>query len=130
MTPPPSPETGQPYPVMWKIAAGALIPALATIIFNAINFVFENLHKGAVPPVQESVYDFSAGCAFSLIGVCVAIKDRTTANKIFIVFSALLLIILGCQVAVVVWGMKKLVMIWIANIVSFVALSWSIYAAE
>jgi hypothetical protein len=119
-----------PDNLMWRIAAGALIPAFATIIFNGLAFIIENFHAPTTPPVQQSVFDFSAGCAFSLVGLGVAIRDRAMAAKIFVVFVILLLTILGSQVGVVMLEFGKSYVIWTDNTISLFVLSWAIYVAE
>jgi hypothetical protein len=117
-------------PLVWKISAGALIPSFATIIFNILNFFFENYQISPMPHLQHSVFDIGVGCAFALVGVCVATKDHALTNTFLIVFVFLLLIILGGQVLVVLLQWSKLVVVWVTNAICFVALSWAIIEAD
>jgi hypothetical protein len=116
-------------PLIWKITAGALIPAIATIIFNTLNFFLENYQRNPIPGLQASVFDFGVGCAFSLVGVCVATRDHALTNTCLIIFVSLLLLILGGGLAVIFLGLSKVAVIWMTNVVCFIALCWAIYKA-
>jgi hypothetical protein len=89
--------TNGTLPIVWKISAGALIPAIATIIFNVLNFFFENYQTKPLPQMQHSVFDVGVGCAFSLVGICVTAKRHSLTNSFLLIFVALLLTILGGQ---------------------------------
>jgi hypothetical protein len=86
--------------IIWKITAGALIPSAATIIFNLLNFLFENRQTIPLP--------VAVGCASTLIGICVATKEQATSNKLIIMFSGLILLIIGGELlAPVLLNVKK-----------------------
>jgi hypothetical protein len=116
--------------LIWKISAGALIPSLATVIFNALNFFFENYSKNPMPNLTVSVYDVGVGCAFSLVGVCVGSKDHAFTTAFLVIFVLLLLLILGSEVLVVFQHFSKFWMIWTTNAISFIALTYAIIEAE
>jgi hypothetical protein len=117
-------------PVVWRVSAGALIPSFATIIFNMLNFFFEHFKTDPFPPLQDSVYDIGTGCAFSLVGICVASKDPRNTNNFLLIFTALLLIILGGELLVVIQSWNKFWVIWITNLISLVALAWALIKVE
>jgi hypothetical protein len=112
--------------IFLKVTAGALIPALATVIFNTLNFIFENFNKTQIPPITESVFEFGVGCAFSLVGICVASKDQALTNKFLIFFVLLLLFLLGGQMLILLLGWNKLFIIWVGNLVSLILLAYAI----
>ncbi|MCK1580677.1 hypothetical protein IVB03_14065 [Bradyrhizobium sp. 168] len=116
--------------MIWKISAGALIPAIATIIFNILNFFFENYTTAPLPKLPESIFDVGVGCAFSLVGVCVASKQHVLTNTFLLVFVFLLLLILGGQVLVIFLHWEKFVIVWLTNLFCFIALSWAIIEAD
>jgi hypothetical protein len=127
----PAPKDWQGFwSVVRKISAGALIPCFATVIFNALNFFFENYKNNPLPPVQDSIFEVGIGCAFSLVGVCVGAKSHAFASTFLLIFVLLLLLILGGQTAVVLWGWNKIGVMWTTNAVCFVALTWAIIEAE
>jgi hypothetical protein len=117
-------------PIIWKIAAGALIPSFATIIFNYLDFFFDNYMFSPMPVTPASVFDIGVGCAFSLVGVCIGSKDHALTNSFLIIFVFLLLLILGGGLIVVLGHWNKLLMVWIVNVICFVALTWAIVEAE
>jgi len=117
-------------PLIWRVTAGALIPSFATIVFNILNFFFENYHISPMPQLQSSVFDIGVGCAFSLVGVCVASRDRAFTNNFLIIFVLLLLFILASQLAVLFLQWSKLWTVLVTNVVCLAALSWAIIEAE
>lgn len=116
--------------IVWKVAAGALIPAFATIIFNVLNFFFENYQTRPLPQMPHSVSDVGVGCAFSLVGICVTAKEHSLTNSFLIIFVGLLLMILAGQLVSLIWGWDKLYIVWVTNIIALLTLSWAIVEAE
>jgi hypothetical protein len=114
---------------IWKLTAGAFIPAAATIIFNILNFFFENYRSNPLPKMPESVFDVGVGCAFSLVGVCVTAKEHALSKTFLLIFVGLLLLILGGQVLVVFGHWEKFYIVWFTNLICFITLSWAITEA-
>jgi hypothetical protein len=112
--------------VVSKIAAGALIPSVATVIFNMLNFFFENFQKSPMPLPGCSVFDIGVGCAFSLVGICVATKEHSVSSALFILFVLLLFMLLGGDLVVVFLQWNRTYVIWITNFLSLFILSWAI----
>lgn len=77
-----------------KIVAGVLIPSLATIIFNVLNFLVDNLHTSPFPPISESVFDVSVGCTFALLGVGITSRSRNIGERYTVIAVFLILVIL------------------------------------
>jgi hypothetical protein len=114
-----------------KITAGAFIPSAATIIFNLLNFAFENYDKHPRPKPSESAFDIAAGCAFSLIGICVTVKNSSVSNRLLVIFACLILfLIAGDMLAPMFLDLNRLLMVVIVNTVSFAALAYAISSAE
>ncbi len=113
-----------------KVAAGALIPAFATIIFNVLNFFFENYQTRPLPQLPHSVFDIGVGCAFSLVGICVAAKEHSLTNSFLIIFVGLLLMILAGQLLNLFLGWDKSYIVWVTNITALLTLSWAISEVE
>lgn len=81
---------------LWvKIVAGAIIPSVATVIFNLLNFFFENYQTRPLPAVSTSIFDIASGCIFSLVGICVAVKDQALESKLILLSMALILVMLA-----------------------------------
>ncbi len=81
---------------LWvKIVAGAIIPSVATVIFNLFNFFFENYQTRPLPPVSASTFDIASGCIFSLVGICVAVKDQALESKLMVLTMLLILVLLA-----------------------------------
>jgi hypothetical protein len=110
-----------------RISAGALIPSIAAIIFNILNFFFENYGKIPLPRPNDSVFDFGVGCAFSLVGIGVTARNPEFGKNLFVLFAGLLLVqIFVDLIAPALLGSDKFWMIWISNFLSFVVLSWAL----
>jgi len=115
--------------LVWKISAGALIPSFATIVFNLLHHIVEYAGR-PMPPPPYSVYDIGVGCAFSLVGICVASKDHRKSNNFLIVFVFLLLLILASYLPVAFLEWSSLGLMMLTNIICFVALSWAIAGVD
>lgn len=110
-----------------KIVAGVLIPSLATIIFNVLNFLVDNLHTSPFPPVSESVFDVSVGCTFALLGVGITSRSRNIGERYTIVSVLLILAIIAVEIlAPVFLHWQKAVAIFTMDALSMLALSWGI----
>jgi hypothetical protein len=116
--------------LLLRLCAGALIPSFATIIFNILNFIFENYQKTPPQTMQDSVYEVGVGCAFSMIGVCVGSKSFQFINKFLVVFVFLLLFLLMGQLSALIWGWPRMLIMWSTNLVALAALIWAIVEAE
>ena len=113
-----------------KITVGAFIPCFAAVVFNALNFIIENKGTKPLPPLSESIFDFSSGCAFAIVGIAVTCRKTDKVAKMFVVFCLLLLMILTTDIilpAILNWN--KFWLIWLTNVVSFAALAWAIVEA-
>jgi len=60
-----------------KITAGAAVPTIATVIFNVLNFFVDNYRNPHLPELSDSTYDVAVGCAFAILGICLAYLDRS-----------------------------------------------------
>jgi len=81
---------------LWvKIVAGAIIPSVATVIFNLLNFFFEIYQTRPLPAVSASTFDIASGCIFSPVGICVAVKDRALESKLIVLSMGLILVMLA-----------------------------------
>src|SRR3982750_1229231 len=78
-----------------KVTAGALIPSLAAIVFNILHYILDNNGKDPPPHMQETVWDISVACAFTIIGIAVSQKDPQDVIKLFVVFALLVLFIIS-----------------------------------
>lgn len=112
-----------------KVVAGALIPALATILFNALSFLLDHRSENPLPPLPDSVWDFGVGCAFSLVGIAVATRDIKLARLLPLVFVGLLMLILGGQLAVEFFHLSKFAVICTTDFLCGLALCWAIVEA-
>ena len=127
----PAPETGSTIvSLVSKVFGAVLIPSVATIIFNLLNFFFENYQTNPLPPLNASVYDISVGCAFSLIGIAVTVKDRDLTQQFIILFVVLLFLVLGGLIIPVFVHWSRLYTVWCINILSLFVLSWAIMASD
>ena len=117
--------------VVWKIAAGALIPSAAAIIFNLLNFAFENRDKNPFPLPGVSNFDIAAGLAFSLLGMCVAMSDPAKINKLFMLFASLIIIIIAGDMLLPLFfpAVSKIYFVSVVNICALFALCWVINVA-
>jgi hypothetical protein len=64
------------------------------------------------------------------VGVCVSSKDHKFTNNLLLIFTALLFIILAGELFVIFGGWSKFLVIWVTNLISFVALAWALIAAS
>jgi hypothetical protein len=113
-----------------KLFGAVFIPSIATIIFNLLNFFFEHYETKPLPPLTESVYDVSVGCAFSLIGIAVTARDRDVTRKLVISFVVLLFLILSGFLLPVFLHWPKLYTVWLINIISICVLAWAILISD
>jgi hypothetical protein len=120
-----------PMPIFLKIIAGALIPAAATIIFNLLNFLFENYSVKQIPSINVSNFDVAVGCTFSIIGICVAAKEHETSNRLLIIFTALILILIAGELLMPIFlHIDKLYAICAVDLLALFALAWSIIEVD
>jgi hypothetical protein len=117
--------------VILRIVAGGLIPSFAIIIFNTLNHVFDHLGQTPMPPLPESAYDISVGCAFTIFGLCVSAKDHRKANTIIVMFVLLLLSIMLVEMIMPTFEfISKMHGIEITNFVAFWVLCYAIAKVE
>ncbi len=113
-----------------KLGAGAVIPSAATIIFNLLNFFFENHQTHPLPTASASTYDIASGCIFSLVGISVAVKDRAMESKLLVLSMLLILLWLGGDFLVPAFlSVDQLYMVPVVDAIAFGALCWAIVKA-
>jgi len=113
-----------------KLAAGAFIPSLATIIFNCFNFFFENYQTRPMPPVSASNFDIASGCIFSIVGISVAVKDRAMESKLMVLTIFLILVLLAGDFLVPAFlSVERIYMVELVDAVAFGALCRAIVKA-
>jgi hypothetical protein len=111
--------------------AGALIPSLAVIIFNLLNFVFDNYENIPRPHLPKSVFDISVGCAFAIVGIAVTAKEKELMARLTVGSIIVILAILGVGLILPFFLIiEKGLAIWLVNILSFFVLGWAIVEAE
>jgi hypothetical protein len=113
-----------------KVFGAVLIPSVATIIFNLLNFFFENYQKTPLPPLTDSVYDISVGCAFSLIGIAVTVRDSDLTRQFIMLFVVLLFLIPGGLIIPVFAHWSRFYTVWSINLMSLFVLSWAITTSD
>jgi hypothetical protein len=107
---------------MIKILSGALVPSLATLVFNLLNFFIENYRLNPLPHPSDSTYDFSVGCIFAIFGIGVAATNPDHGRYLMtLAIILLLLLIFGEVLAPTFLYWNKFVIIWVFNVVSFTA---------
>jgi len=74
-----------------NIAAGLAIPSAGTVVFNVLS---EMVKGGAKVDIPFADWDFSFGCALAIVGVAVSQEDEGKARAAFVLFAAVLLILL------------------------------------
>jgi hypothetical protein len=108
---------------LMKMMSGALMPAAATIIFNFLNFFVENHQANPLPKPGDSVYDVTIGCVFAIFGIGVSTNDAEIGRTLLVTAVMLLIVvILGETVGPIFWNWNRLLLVWVMNAVSFVAL--------
>ncbi len=112
-----------------KMTAGALIPSFATIVFNLLNFLFENYSRKPLPGIDPTAYDVAAGCVFSIIGICVTAKDRAVSSRLAVTCVILILVVLLGDMLPTLLQLNKLLMVVVVDVVALSALCWSIAEA-
>ncbi len=113
-----------------RLVAGAIIPSVATIVFNLFNFFFDNYQARPFPVASASTYDIAPGCVFSMIGICVAIKDRAMESKLMVTSILLILFLLAGDFLVPPFLLiDRGYMIGIVDMVAFSVLCWAIREA-
>ena len=111
-----------------KIAAGAAIPAIATLIFNLLNFLVDNYRNPNPPEVSSSTYDVAVGCAFAILGICFG-ADKDTNLKLIVLLVTLILAVLAGDVVYLALHWNRLGLIMVINFFSFLGLAWAIAKA-
>jgi len=112
---------------MVKILSGALVPSLATLVFNLLNFFIENYRLNPLPHPSDSTYDFSVGCIFAIFGIGVAATNPDYGRYLMTLSIILvLLLIFGEVLAPTFLNWDKFLIIWVLNALSFTALSIAI----
>jgi hypothetical protein len=131
MLPAPEEETASTIiTLVSKVFGAVLIPSVATIIFNLLNFFFENYHKDPLPPLTDSVYNISVDCAFSSIGIAVTVGDSDLAKQFIILFVVMLFLILGGLIMPVFAHWSRFYTVWCINLISLFVLSWAITTSD
>ena len=125
----PSPALKIDAAVVVKIMGGAAIPSAATIVFNLLNFLFDNFGKTPLPSVSESTFDIAVGCSFAIVGICITTADRETMLKLVFLLVALIFLVLGEHLVDVFLRWNRIVLTMGVNIIAFIGLSWAIAQA-
>jgi hypothetical protein len=113
-----------------RIAAGAFIPSLATIIFNLLNFFFENYQTRPMPAASASILDIASGCIFSIVGISVAVKDRAMESKLMVLTILLILVLLAGDFLVpAFFPVERLHMVVAMDAIAFCTLCLTIWKA-
>ena len=108
-----------------NLATGLAVPSFGSIIFNVLGELVKN---GAKTPIPAGAYDFSLGCALAIIGVAVAQSDMNKARTLFVVFSALLLILIGLDIILRYrWIEWEMTIIVLSNLVALATTAWSMW---
>jgi hypothetical protein len=113
----------------WKLLAGAVLPCGAIIVFNLMNFFFDNFHAAKMPSPPESVYDIAIGSAFAVVGISV-VEQQRSSKFLLLAFLILLLAILIEFVTPAVYGHDKLTNVVIMDVISFSALVGAIVLSQ
>ena len=108
-----------------KIAAGAAIPTIATLIFNLLNFFVDNYRNPNPPQLSDSTYDVAVGCAFAILGICFG-ADKETTLKLVVLIVTLILAALASDVLYLAFHWNRLGLIFAVNLLSFAGLAWAI----
>lgn len=108
-----------------KIVAGAAIPAIATLIFNLLNFFVDNYRNPKPPELSDSTYDVAVGCAFAILGICFA-ADKETNFKLVVLLVSLILAVLASDVLYLAAHWNRLYLIILVNCISLAGLAWAI----
>ena len=118
------------FDLIFKIGFLALIPSAGSVVFNALNHIFNHLGEKR-PPLDESAFDISVGCAFTIVGMCITAKQHNTGNTLLFLFVAILLIIIGGELIVPVYfDVSKFTAVAVVNCISFFSLCYSIMLTE
>jgi hypothetical protein len=113
-----------------KIAGGALMPSVATILFNLLNFVFDNYEISPKPTPSESTFDIAVGCALAILGICLTAPTQDTSNRLILLLIAILLLIIGAELlAPVFLHWSKMLMVGLVDLVAFFSVAWAIWIA-
>ena len=111
-----------------NLIVNLLIPVAGTTIFNVLG---EMVKSGANAAIPVSDYDFSLGCALTIVGVAVAQTDIQGAREMFAVFVVVLLalfvfdLILRYRVP----GYDVL-LIGISNLVALLSTGWAMWRSR
>lgn len=114
-----------------RIAGGALIPSFATIIFNSLNYIFDNYRKATPSEMSPATFDIAVGCAFAIFGICITSQNHVVVNKLQILLMVLIFLIIGGEMLIpAFFGVSKIAMITIVDIAAFVGLCWAIAVGD
>jgi hypothetical protein len=107
------------------LAAGLIVPSAGTIIFNVLGDLVKNGAKAEIPLAS---YDFSLGCALAIVGVAVAQKDMERARSLFVLFSLLVLILIGLDVILRYrWSEFEPAIVALSDFIAFAATFWAMW---
>src|ERR1700733_1045435 len=95
---------GERMDMFFKIAAGALIPSFASVLFNYIFFFMDHFHETPMPSPDMLAWDVSIGCIFAVVGVAITAQVDATARHLFVLFAALVLCILALRFVFPIFG--------------------------
>jgi len=128
--------------LVMKVVCGAIIPALATIIFNLLDYFVENGLPKLQPicsvaagcPLRDeglpyAIFDIAPGCAFAIVGICVNLQDRKIMLNLLVALVFLILAILAGDVLFLIARGYRLPFIIAVDVLAFVGLSWAIAEA-
>jgi hypothetical protein len=118
------------YMSVVRVASGALIPSVASIVFNLLNFFVDNAGKTPMPHPTESAFDISVGCVFSILGIAITSDSKDASRWLFVCAILILLASILCEIlGPAFWQWDKNIFVWIVNAISFAVLSAAIIVA-
>lgn len=110
----------------WLIlTTGVVVPSFGTVVFNVLGQLVKN---GAKSDVPAGSFDFSLGCALAIVGVAVAQSELDRTRSLFVVFSLLMLILIGADIiARYRWPQWEIEMIVLSDSIAFLATAWAMW---
>jgi hypothetical protein len=132
-------NTNKDRDLVIKIISGAMIPALATVIFNLLNYFIDSYEKPAcnnsLSELSSSVFDIAPGCAFAIVGLCMNVRDVALILRFLVCIIFLILLILAGDMLFLVMKDQilkdhRIHLILTVDLLSFIGLSWAIAEAS
>jgi len=112
-----------------KVIFGALIPGLVTLVFNLLNFFFDNFQTltTAMLSLPASTFDISVGNATAILGSCIVAKDGNVLRSVAAAFALTVIAILFCEMLVpALFHWQKIYCVVSMDLLSICVLVWVI----